>query len=316
MPLQVGINPSLIQAELNRLFSYASTRIRRCISVKRVALEKIRQDNQEDRAYGFRHINIILAIQSKSYLRYIENIQIFLNSANPLIRKFGYIQPLSGGVWEKITFSRTKNNLEKDVEQTLGKFSLVKRQASEIYSLVEGQRKLLRPNMPGSEEADLRHLIEVEDEKSRELIKNLSSCIDNTVRIVRSVVVFQLRLKKFLRKSIKKRGGNLIEDSEALCNKIENYISAFYAFKSYIQLVGLAAGLLCPIKEVQLVGFAVAGGAFAFDWVMDWIAGLPETRRIVKKYTLKIKGRIDQEEVARAQLTRNILARAESMPTL
>ena len=102
-----------------------------------------------------------------------------------------------------------------------------------------------------------------------------------------------------------------MEDSEALCNKIEGYISAFYAFKSYIQLVGLAAGLFCPIKEVQLVGFAVAGGAFALDWVMDWIAGMPETRRIIKRLTLKMKGAVDQEELQKARLTGNILAREQ-----
>ena len=116
--------------------------------------------------------------------------------------------------------------------------------------------------------------------------------------------------------NLRKRGSNLIEDSEALCNKIESYISTFYAFKSYIQLVGLAAGLFCPIKEVQLVGFAVAGGAFALDWVMDWIAGLPETRRIITKLSLRMRNAVDQEELGRIQLTRDILARAEIVPTL
>ena len=316
MPLQVGINPNLIQAELNKLLSSATTRIRRCISVKRVALEKIRQDNQEDRAYGFRHISTILAIQSKSYPRYIENIQIFLNSASPLMEKISSIKPLNAGMFERVAFNRTKNNLEKSVMQTVEKFNLIKRQASEIFSLVEGQRSLLKPNMPGNEEADLRHLIEVEDEKSKELINNLNSCIGIASRAIKGIVVFQLRLKKFLQKSIRKRGSNLIEDSEALCNKIESYISTFYAFKSYIQLVGLAAGLFCPIKEVQLVGFAVAGGAFALDWVMDWIAGLPETRRIITKLSLRMRNAVDQEELGRIQLTRDILARAEIVPTL
>ena len=311
MSIQIGINPNLIQAELNKLLSSATTRIRRCTSVKRVALEKIRQDNQNDRAYGFKHINTILAIQSKSYPRYIENIQIFLSSINPLMQKISSIQPLNTGMFERVTFNRTRNNLEKSIIQTAEKFSLIKRQASEIFSLVEGQRSLLRPSMSGNEEADLRHLIEVEDQKSKEIINNLNSCIDSTFKTVNGIVVFQLRLKKFLQRSIKKRGSNLMEDSEALCNKIEGYISAFYAFKSYIQLVGLAAGLFCPIKEVQLVGFAVAGGAFALDWVMDWIAGMPETRRIIKRLTLKMKGAVDQEELQKARLTGNILAREQ-----
>lgn len=93
-------------------------------------------------------------------------------------------------------------------------------------------------------------------------------------------------------------------------------VFCFHAFKSYIQLVGLAAGLLCPIKEVQVVGFYVAGGAFVFDWVMDWIAGMPETRRIITKLSLRMRNAVDEEESQKLQLTRNILERAQQMAAL
>ena len=215
---------------------------------------------------------------------------------------------MNEGILDRVRFNHRRNVLQKNILETNQKFVDIKRLATEIYNIVEGQRRLLRSNMTGSEEADLRHLLEVESEKSKEFIKELNGCIYFVTRSIESIAIFQIRLLKFLKKSIIQRGRNLVEDSEAVCNRIEEYISTFYAFKSYIQLVGLVTGFLCPIKEIQMIGFAVAGGAFALDWIMDWIAGLPETRRIANKFISKIRKIVDEEELRKQQLTRTILA--------
>ena len=73
----VGLDIPSLNKSLNELFRATVTRIRRCISVKRVACEKIREDNQDAREYGFTHLNKIIDLQLTSYPRYIKNLTPF-----------------------------------------------------------------------------------------------------------------------------------------------------------------------------------------------------------------------------------------------
>ena len=101
---------------------------------------------------------------------------------------------------------------------------------------------------------------------------------------------------KFLKKSIKHRFTNLAEDSEIVANKIEEHTSFFYASKSSIQATGFALGFFAPWGIVQTIGWSTAGGIFAVDYIFDWLAGMPQTRRWIRKFKARFNGMVNEEE--------------------
>jgi len=222
------------------------------------------------------------------------------------------LEPLDDSFIGRFRFNSAKKNLEGNVVLAESKFEAIKEKMDKVSRIIEAQRELLKPNMSGDEEAKLRNLISIEENLSEEIISELNSCMEFVFRAVKNIGIIQIRLIKFLRRSFANRGANLIEESQIFCDKIEKHISTFYAFKSYVQLLGICVGFFAPIQEVRTFGFVViAGGAFGLDWIMDWMSGLPETRRIIKK----LANKVDEEEEKQKQLTAKILAEVQKMPS-
>ncbi|MBI3035349.1 hypothetical protein HYY71_03425 [Candidatus Woesearchaeota archaeon] len=330
----VGLDIPSLNKSLNELFRANVTRIRRCISVKRVACEKIREDNQEAREYGFTHLRKIIDLQVISYPRFMKNLSPFNGTVGLLKQQLYSIEPLDAGFISRLRFNSAKKNLDGNIALTESKLQSINEKMNQVYGVIEAQsgllklvmsrdriivlpsvraakRKMLGSNMLGDEEAKLRNLISIEENLSEEIISELNGCMEFVFRAVKSIGIIQIRLMKFLRRSFANRGANLIEESQIFCDKIEKHISTFYAFKSYVQLLGICVGFFAPMQEIRTIGFAVAGGAFGLDWIMDWMSGLPETRRIIKK----LANKVDAEEENQRQLTAKILGEMQRTPS-
>ncbi len=307
----VGLDISSINNSLNELLRATVTRIRRCVAVKRVALEKIREDSPEARLYGFKHLSKIIEIQIKSYPRYLKNIDSFI-SQTPLLREqLASLQPLDKGFISKFRFDANKKKLEGNLTLVESKFEFIKEKASLIYEIVNAQRNSLKPNMSGDEEVHFRRFLSVEFEKSEELINELNSCMEFAFRSLKEMKVLQIRFIKYLERCKSNYFSNVIDDSKVFCDKLEKHISAFYMYKSYIQLIGLCLGFFVPVKEIKAVGFAAAGSVFVLDWMVDWVSGLPEQRRRIKQ----IMNKVDEEEAKQKRLREEILTSVQRMPS-
>lgn len=307
----LGLDVHSLNKSLNEILRATITRIRRCISIKRVACGKIREDNQEAREYGFKHLRKIIELQIQSYPRYRNNINPFSGKVASLREQINSLEPLDDGFIGRFRFDRVKKNLEGNITLTESRFDSIKENMDKLYRIIEAQRELLKPNMSGDDEAKLRNLISIEENLSEEVISELNTCMEFVFRAIKSLGIIQIKLVKFLRRSLANRGANLIEESQTFCDKIEKHISTFYAFKSYVQLLGICMGFFAPVQEIRTIGFAVAGGAFGLDWLMDWMSGLPETRRIVKRLVNKV----DEEEEKQRQLTAKILSEVKRVPS-
>lgn len=299
----VGLDISSLNKSLNEILRATVTRIRRCVSVKRVACEKIREDRQEAREYGFKHLKKVIEIQMQSYPRYRNSLNPFAGKVALVKEQLNSLEPLEDGFIGKMRFNHAKKNLEGNIVLTESKFESIKEKMDKVSKIIGAQRELLKPNMSGDEEAKLRNLISIEENLSEGIISELNTCMEFVFRAIKNIGIIQIRLIKFMRRSYVNRGSNLIEDSQTFCDKIEKHVSTFYAFKSYVQLLGISVGFFAPVQEIRTIGFAVAGGAFGLDWIMDWMSGLPETRRIIKKLVNKV----DEEEENQKRLTAKIL---------
>ena len=309
--VNIGIDTTSINKSLNELLRATVTRIRRCVAIKRVACEKIREDNQEAREYGFKHLRKVIELQIQSYPRYRNNINPFAGKVASLKEQINSLEPLDDSFIGRFRFNNAKKSLEGNVAIAESKFESIKKKMDKVSRIIEAQRQMLKPNMSGDDEAKLRNLIFIEENLSEEIIAELNSCMEFVFRAVKNIGTIQIRLIKFVRRSFANRGANLIEESQAFCDKIEKHISTFYAFKSYVQLLGICVGFFAPVQEIRTIGFAVAGGAFGLDWIMDWMSGLPETRRIIKK----LANKVDEEEIKQRQLTAKILAEVQRVPS-
>ena len=127
---KIDVNVEQTQQYLNQLSRATVTRIRRCVAIKRVALQKIREDSPEARVYGFKHLEKVIELQIASYPRYIINIERFLAEVKSTKEIVASLEPLDKGFFSKIKFSNSKNNLELDVALTEEKFELIKKKAS------------------------------------------------------------------------------------------------------------------------------------------------------------------------------------------
>lgn len=334
MTQNIGIDISALNKSLNELFRATITRIRRCISIKRVACEKIREDNQEAREYGFTHLRKVIEIQIQSYPRYRNNINPFAGKVASLKEQINSLEPLDDSFIGRLIFNSAKKNLEGNITLAESKFESIKQKMDKVSRIIEAQgellnliasgdriiilpkgrfakRKMLGSNMSGDDEAKLRNLISIEENLSEEIISELNGCMEFAFRALKSIGIIQIKFIRFIKRSRAKRGANLIEESQAFCDKIERHLSTFYAFKSWIQIFGIGVGFFAPIQEVQTAGFYVAGGAFGVDFIIDFMSGLPETRRRIKK----LMNKVDEEEVKQRQLTAKILAEVQRVPS-
>ena len=312
---KIDVNVEQTQQYLNQLSRATVTRIRRCAAIKRVALQKIREDSPEARVYGFKHLEKVIELQIASYPRYIINIERFLAEVKSTKEIVASLEPLDKGFFSKIKFSNSKNNLEFDVALTEEKFELIKKKADVIYEICTAQRKLLKPSMTGNEEANFREFITLEVEKSEELIKEVNKCMDIILNAVNNMGICQIRFISFLEKCKRKKFSNISEDFQVFCDKIEKNISVFYAFKTYIQISGLLLGVFASSAEMKMLGAAIFGSSWGVDAIMDFVASLPAQRRITKKIIYKIKVVFYKEEQKQKELTAEILASVQRMPS-
>ena len=303
MAMQIGVDISKINSSLNELFRATVTRIRRCISVKRTACEKIREDNQEAREYGFKHLRKVIELQMQSYPRYRNNISPFAGKVASLKEQVNSLEPLDDSFIGRFRFNNAKKNLEGNIAIAEGKFESIREKMDKVSRIIEAQRELLKPNMSGDDEAKLRNLISIEENLSEEIISELNGCMEFVFRAVKNIGIIQTKFIRFIKRSRANRGANLIEESQIFCDKIEKHLSTFYAFKSLIQIFGVGVGFFAPVQEIRTAGFYIAGGAFGVDFIIDLMSGLPETRRRIKRFMNKV----DEEEVKQRRLTAKIL---------
>lgn len=299
MPQEIGIDIRAARISINHIFRATTTRIRRCISIKRIAVEKIRSDDPKDRAYGFKHLSRVIDIQRRSYTRYVQNIQAVLTQIVPLNRlssQLASLKPLESGYIARTRFNHNIRKLLERVTEIEHAFPSIVEKVNVLRSIIEKQHQLLKPNMSGEEEAELRRSIEVEEDESKVVIKELKDCMETTFKLLRGINLFQIRFLKYLKKCIKHKFSNLIDDAQVFCDKIEKYISAFYANKTLIQSVSFAVGFLASNETIKIIGLSVAGGIFGVDFLMDGIAGLPANRRYIRYWRARIKGIVDEEE--------------------
>ena len=303
MTQNIGIDISAADKGFDRILDAAITRVRRCTAVKNVALQKISGNTKEERQYGFKHLNFIINLQLKSYPRYITNIERFLNETYPIKERISELEPLEVGFFRRRLFNFNKRSILNAIAETEERFISIKRQAEVLQKIVFAQNKLSKATMTGDEEAELRQLLSVEIEKSEELINELQNCRNSLYKFLQGVKLFQISFVRFIEKCMKNKFSNVIDDTQIFCDKLETHISAFYAYKSYIQLGGIMLGFLVPVKEISTAGFIAAGVVFGLDWVVDWVAGLPEMRRMVSR----LKGRMTEEEQEQERLKREVI---------
>ena len=279
---KIGINPQLTEKELNQLLKGTVTRIRRCIWVKRVALEKIREDDPESRNYGFKHINRIIEIQVSSYLNYINRLRGFLRAMQELRPRFDRLEPLEKGFLKKRSFNSLKNKIQTNIIASEQKIPIIEQRVNEIYENVVFQEQLLRTQMTGGQEAQLRTKISQEIEESQGLIKELENCMSLAFKTINNFTSFQLGFLRFLKRIKETNGANIIDDSETFVEKIQNTVSFFYAIKTQLFLTGLAIGFFSSSETASNLGYVLSGGIVGIDAVVDAMAALPAQRTIVK----------------------------------
>src|SRR3989338_7249975 len=101
----IGLDIPSLNKSLNELFRATVTRIRRCISIKRVACEKIREDTQEAREYGFKHLRKVIELQIQSYPRYRNNMNPFAGKVASLKEQISFLEPLEGSFIGRFRFN-------------------------------------------------------------------------------------------------------------------------------------------------------------------------------------------------------------------
>ena len=207
----VGLDISALNKSLNELLRATVTRIRRCISVKRVACEKIREDSPEAREYGFTHLRKIIDLQVISYPRFTKNLSPFNGTVGLLKQQLDFIEPLDAGFISRLRFNSAKKNLDGNIALTESKLSSINEKMNQVYGVIEAQsgllklvmprdriivlpsgraakRKMLGSNMSGDEEAKLRNLISIEENLSEEIISELNGCMEFVFKIGRAHV--------------------------------------------------------------------------------------------------------------------------------
>ena len=135
----VGLDISALNKSLNELLRATVTRIRRCISIKRVACEKIREDNQEAREYGFKHLRKITELQLQSYPRYRNNINPFAGKVASIKEQVNSLEPLDDSFIGRFRFNNAKKNLEGNITLAEGKFESIKEKIDTVYRKIESQ---------------------------------------------------------------------------------------------------------------------------------------------------------------------------------
>lgn len=302
---KIGIDPNLSKIELNQLLRGTVTRIRRCVGVKNVALQKIRKDDIQSRNYGFKHINwVISKIQIPSYLRYISRLGEFLKAMQELRPRFDSLEPLEKGFLERMNFNRLKAKIQNNIMKLEQKIPLIEQRANQIYENVVFQGRLLSTQMSGEQEAQLRAKITLEIEESKELIEQLKECMSLAFKAINNFNGFQLGFLRFLSRVKKTRGLNIIDDSEALVGKIQNTISFFYAIKTQLLLTGLAIGYFSSSESMSAIGYSLSAGIVSVDAVMDAFAALPAQRTIAKNILKMVSALKIRQENLINQLTR------------
>lgn len=151
------------------------------------------------------------------------------------------------------------------------------------------------PKLSNEDEVNLKRAISVELEESEKLVKNLKNGMELIFRLIRSFVVFRTRFKNFFREG--RKISKAVAFSESLSGKIEKYTSVFYALKSYMQAAGFILAFTAPWDQAKAIGLATAGGVFAVDYIFDWIAGIPQTRRFAISSKNFFRSRILRLEV-------------------
>ena len=308
---KIGIDPNLSKIELNQLLRGTVTRIRRCVGVKNVALQKIREDDIQSRNYGFKHINwIINKIQIPSYLSYINRLREFLRVMQELRPRFDSLEPLEKGFLKRMNFNSLKAKIQNNIIELEQKIPSIEQRANQIYENVMFQQQLLRTQMTGEQEAQLRAKITLEIEESQGLIKQLNECMSLAFKAINNFNGFQLGFLRFLKRCKATKGANIIDDSETVVRKIQDTVSFFYAIKTQLLLTGLAIGFFSSSETASNLGYALSKGIIGVDAVMDGLAALPAQRKIAKNI-LRLVGALKQRQES---LTRQFVRVVQANP--
>lgn len=295
----IGININEEREKINIIFRATQTRFKRCLLVKKAAIVKIGRYEQKNREYGFKHLLRIIAIQTKSYPRYVKNLRVILKETEPLKEKIISLEPLEANFLGKISFTHRKKKLLELIVNVEENFVSIEQKTNFLINHINHQEQLFKSqgfNLSGDQEAWLKRSILLEEKESEAIMKDLSNCVETSFILLKKMDLFQIRFLNFLKRSLKNKFSNLIDESQIVCDKIKDYISTFYAFKSYTQAIGFAVGMFAPDGIIKASGWAIAGGVFGIDYLMDWVAGLPETQKIIARLKAKIKGTVDEEE--------------------
>ena len=77
----------------------------------------------------------------------------------------------------------------------------------------------------------------------------------------------------------------------------------------------MAVGFFAPNETIKIIGYSIAGGVFGVDYLMDWIAGFPTTRRILSNFMVRIRRTAFEEEQKEQQRRRDLVSLAAKAQT-
>lgn len=306
------IDAKTTKNHLNQLFRASSTRIRRCLAIKRVAYVKISSNKEDEREYGFKQLGKVLSIQIKSYERYIGKVGILNITVTSLLKQIDSLKLWEDGFFRKWMLKGSKNELEGNVALTDDKILSITKNIEYLYTNVNSQKVLFKQRMYGSEEAELRDLIEKEIAKSEELINELNGLMEIVVESINSIGVLQVKFINSLRKW-KKNAASF--DVGTFLDTLKERVPIFYFIKTYAIAIGFIVGFFASDEYMKVAGF-IGGGTFVgIDYFADFITSLPIQRKVKNKLLAMIKKAFYSEENKHKQIAVTMIAGLEEVPS-
>jgi len=295
-------NKSKVQHELNSLLGRSVSRVRRCRNVKEAAVERFADTDREVRASGLKHIVTINKIQMRSYPAYMANIDKILTELPKMRKQIRALPSFGSNIITRHSVIKAKNRVDEFLGQTDDSLRKIQEQMGVLLRLVQTEDKIVRSNMTIDNYADVRGMIEAEIEETDKLITMMNDGMDNVFRTMHFMGRLNRKFKGFIARTKKGKGLNLADEAQGTIDTVEQYISAFYTFKSYIQLVGIGFMLFGPSNSLRAIGGFLAYGIFSIDYLFDWISSVPAQNRWIKKISAIVK-KVEDEETRKHRET-------------
>lgn len=298
--LELGINPRLVKIEITKALKATKTRIGRCISVKRIAIGKIRDYNQRDADYGFKHLNAIVKIQLVSYQRYGSQINSSFSTLLNLRQQIASADTLELGFFARRGFNISKERLLVCMQEAEQQILYAEEMIRGISALINSQLHFLniynQRKMTADEEAILAKEVTQEIRQSELFMAKLDECKEKIFYVIQMMVPLQARIVMSFKK-IGRKGKIIVDSAEQIGGKLVKALWLFYAFKSYLLLGVVVLMGFSSLPLIEETARAMFAGIVSVDGVTDWLVGLPGTIILAQTGSGFLKRKINETKL-------------------